>query len=114
MAYAAAAATFFADQSDVIDISMLESVLSLTQFTSIRWHCAGEIRERHGNDMYFMVPSILYRTNDGSWIYISIVPNFWDGFCVFLDRPELVVDPRFETNDLRLSLIHISEPTRPY
>jgi crotonobetainyl-CoA:carnitine CoA-transferase CaiB-like acyl-CoA transferase len=102
MAFAAAAATFFSKQSDVIDISMLESVLSLTQFTSIRWHCAGQIRERHGNDFYFMVPSNLYRTSDSSWIYISIVPNFWDGFCVFLDRPELLVDPRFETNDLRI------------
>lgn len=103
MAFTAAAATFFDKQSDVIDISMLESVLSLTQFTSVRWHCAGEIRERHGSDFYFMVPSNLYRTSDGGWIYINIVPNFWDGFCIFLDLPELLVDARFETNDLRIS-----------
>ena len=102
MAYAAATATLFAHQSDVIDISMLESVLSLTQFTSVRWHCAGDIRERHGSDFYFTVPSNQYRTRDGSLIYISIVPNFWDGFCIFLNRPELIVDPRFETNDLRI------------
>jgi crotonobetainyl-CoA:carnitine CoA-transferase CaiB-like acyl-CoA transferase len=103
MAFTAAAATYYDKQADVIDISMLESVLSLTQFTSVRWHCADEIRERHGNDFYFVVPSNLYQTRDGAWIYINIVPNFWDGFCIFLDLPELLIDERFETNDLRIS-----------
>jgi crotonobetainyl-CoA:carnitine CoA-transferase CaiB-like acyl-CoA transferase len=106
MAFSAAAATFFDKRSDVIDISMLESVLSLTQFTSVRWHCAGKIRERHGNDFYFVVPSNLYRTRDGGWIYINIVPTFWDAFTIFLDLPELLIDERFETNDLRVTNRH--------
>jgi len=33
---------------------------------------------------------------------MSIVPQFWDPFIVFLDRPELAVDARFTNNDLRI------------
>ncbi|MBT4619351.1 MAG: hypothetical protein HOB98_23240 [Gammaproteobacteria bacterium] len=102
IAYAAAVACLHADQADVIDVSMLETVLSLTQFTSVRWHCAGQIRERHGSDFYFVVPSNLFKTLDGGWIYINIVPAFWDAFTVFIDLPELLIDERFENNDLRI------------
>ena len=103
IAYAAAVACMHADLSDVIDISMLETVLSLTQFTSVRWHCAGEIRERHGSDFYFVVPSNLFRTRDNGWVYLNIVPTFWDAFTLFVDLPELLIDERYTTNDLRIA-----------
>lgn len=103
IAYAAAAACLHADVSDVIDISMLETVLSLSQFTSVRWHCAGEIRQRHGSDFYFVVPSNLFRTRDQGWVYLNIVPNFWDAFTLFVDLPELLIDERYTTNDLRIA-----------
>ena len=75
--------------------------MSLSQFTTVRWHCAGEIRGRHGSDFWFVVPSEMFRCQDGA-VYINIVPAFWDALTVFIDRPELLVDPRFETNDLRM------------
>jgi crotonobetainyl-CoA:carnitine CoA-transferase CaiB-like acyl-CoA transferase len=103
IAYSAAAACLHANLSDVIDISMLETVLSLTQFTSVRWHCAGEIRERHGSDFYFVVPSNLFLTQDKGWVYINIVPTFWDAFTLFVDLPELLIDERYTTNDLRIA-----------
>jgi formyl-CoA transferase len=103
IAYSATAACLHADCSDVIDISMLETVLSLTQFTSVRWHCAGDIRQRHGNDFYFVVPSNLFSTSDNGWVYINIVPTFWDAFTVFVDSPELLIDERYATNPLRIA-----------
>ena len=102
IAYSAAAASLYAAQSDVLDVSMLETVLSLTQFTHVRWYCARDIRERHGNDFYFVVPSNLFKTQDSGWVYINIVPAFWDAFTVFIEKPELIIDERFETNDLRI------------
>ena len=87
---------------DIIDIGMLEVVMSLSQFTSVRWHCLQDVRMRHGSDFHFVVPSDLFPCADG-WAYISIVPQFWDPFIVFLDRPELAVDPRFSNNDLRIN-----------
>lgn len=102
IAYSAAVASIFADQSDTLDVSMLETVLSLTQFTHVRWHCARDIRQRHGNDFYFVVPSNLFKTQDSGWVYINIVPAFWDAFTVFIEMPELLIDERFATNDLRI------------
>ena len=101
LGFTAANACLLAQQSDNIDLSMLETVMSLSQFTTVRWHCTGDIRERHGNDFYFVAPSNLFRCQDG-WVYINIVPNFWDAFTVFADLPELLIDDRFTTNDLRI------------
>ena len=101
LAYAGANANRFAGQINSLDLSMLESLMSLSQFTTVRWHCAGEERSRHGNDFWFVVPSELFRCADG-WIYVNVVPAFWDAFTVFVERPDLLLDPRFENNDLRM------------
>jgi len=50
---------------EMVDIGMLEVVMALSQFTSVRWHCAQEIRTRHGSDFHFVVPSELFRCVDG-------------------------------------------------
>ena len=99
-AYAAANACRLARERNVIDIGMLEVVMALSQFTTVMWHCGRLIRERHGSDFYYVVPTNLFRCADG-WAYVNIVPSFWDAFAAFLDRPELVLDERFPTNELR-------------
>jgi len=100
-AYTVANACRLADEANAIDISMLEVVMSLSQFTTVMWHCAGNIRSRHGSDFWSVVPTNLFQCSDG-WVYVNIVPTFWDAFTVFIDRPELLVDERFTTNDLRM------------
>lgn len=99
-AYAAANACRLARERNAIDIGMLEVVMALSQFTTVMWHCGGLIRERHGSDFYYVVPTNLFRCADG-WAYVNIVPGFWDSFTAFLERPDLVLDERFETNELR-------------
>jgi len=105
LAYTVANACLYArphrDTKDV-DIGMLETVMALSQFTVVRWHCTGDVRSRHGSDFWFISPSDLFRCADG-WVYLTIVPGFWDPFVVFLQRPELSVDPRFCTNDDRMA-----------
>ncbi len=106
LAYAAALSGLYAAGSQAIDpagidIGMFETVMALSQFTTVRWHCAGEIRSRHGSDFWFVAPSELFPLADG-WVYVNIVPAFWDPFVLFLDRPELAADPRFDNNDLRM------------
>ncbi len=100
-AYTAANACRLAGESNCIDVSMLEVIMSLSQFTTVRWHCAGEIRRRHGSEFWTVPPSNLFALQDG-WLYMNIVPIFWDAFATFLDRPELVIDERFLTNKLRM------------
>ncbi len=102
LAFTAANACRLANTEDVIDLSMFETVMSLSQFTTVRWHCAGDIRQRHGSDFHVVVPSDLFACRDG-WVYINIVPTFWDAFTIFADLPELLLDERFATNDLRIT-----------
>ena len=101
LAFAAANAARLAGKTDLIDIGMLETLMSLSQFTTVRWHCAGELRGRHGSDFWFVVPSNLFVCADG-WVYINIVPAFWDPLTVFLEQPELLLDERFADNDQRM------------
>lgn len=100
-AFAAANACRLAKQENSIDIGMLEVVMALSQFTTVMWHCGGVVRSRHGSDFWSVVPTNLFRCADG-WVYINIVPTFWDPFSVFLERPELLLDERFGTNEKRM------------
>ena len=100
-AFVAANACRLANERNSIDIGMLEVVMALSQFTTVMWHCGGVVRSRHGSDFWSVVPTNLFRCQDG-WVYINIVPGFWDPFTVFLDRPQLAVDERFLTNEKRM------------
>lgn len=101
LAFTAANACRLARQRNTIDVGMLETVMALSQFTTVMWHCAGRIRSRHGNDFWSVPPTNMFRCADG-WMYINIVPGFWDAFATGLGMPELVLDERFTSNDLRM------------
>jgi crotonobetainyl-CoA:carnitine CoA-transferase CaiB-like acyl-CoA transferase len=101
-AYMVANACRLGELHEAADISKLEVVMSLSQFTTVQWHCANNIRSRHGNDFWWVCPSTQFKLADG-WAYINIVPTFWDPFTTFLGRPELVLDERFLTNGTRMA-----------
>ncbi len=101
-AYIAMNAAKHVERQRDIDISMLECVMALSQFTTVQWSCADHIRSRHGNDFWWVVPTNMFRCEDG-WVFINITPNFWDACVAFLERPELIIDSRFETNALRMT-----------
>jgi crotonobetainyl-CoA:carnitine CoA-transferase CaiB-like acyl-CoA transferase len=107
-AYLASLATLLQQQKEeamapghIIEVSLLETVLSLSQFTTVMWTFQGQIRSRHGNDWQTTHPMTLYPCKDG-WFAVSVVPPFWDAFTRMLDRPELRDDPRFATSDQRI------------
>ncbi|MFM7120426.1 MAG: CoA transferase [Gammaproteobacteria bacterium] len=100
-AFIAANAARIAGAESAIDIGMLETVMALSQFTTVQWHCLGTVRRRSGNEFWTVCPSNLFRLRDG-FIYVNIVPAFWDAFTLFIDHPELLIDGRFLNNDLRM------------
>lgn len=81
-------------RSRLIEVSMLETVLSLSQFTTSMWTTNREIRGRHGNGWANLHPINLYPCKDG-WFFVNIVPTFWKAFTQMLGRPGLLEDPRF-------------------
>jgi len=76
------------------DISMWETVLSLSQFTTVMWTSSQEIRQRHGSDFGLLYPINLFPCADG-WFHVNVVPTFWGPFTRMLGMPELETDSRF-------------------
>ena len=97
-AYAATLATWRCrpQTSQTIDVSMFETALSLSQFTTVMWTFGGRIRERHGNDFGALHPITMYPCADG-WFAVNVTPDFWAGFTLMLDQPDLADDARFAT-----------------
>ncbi len=84
-----------------IEVSMLETVMSMSQFTTVLWTCRGELRERFGNGFSSAYPVCLYPCKDG-WVCINIVESFWQPFTAMIDRPDLFDDERFAFNAARM------------
>ena len=90
-----------------IEISMQEA---MTYFMRTRIALGGAwgrtVSERRGQsggwppvDLYPCKP---FGHND--WVYIMpVTAEHWDGLCAASERPDLLVDPRFETNRLRFA-----------
>lgn len=83
-----------------IDISMLETLLSLSQMTTVMWTCGGRVRTRHGSNYGVLYPANLFPCADG-WFHITATHRFWGAFARMLGRPELEHDPRFATSPAR-------------
>ena len=83
-----------------IDISMLETLLSLSQMTTVMWTCSGRVRMRHGSNYGVLYPANLFPCADG-WFHITATARFWGAFTRMLERPELEHDPRFATSPAR-------------
>ncbi len=96
---AACALQYEGEDNQTADVSMWETVLSLSQFTTVMWTSNGEIRQRHGNDFGLLYPISMFPCADG-WFHINVVPTFWSAFTHMLGAPELETDPRFaESSD---------------
>lgn len=91
-----------ADTNHTVEISMLETVLSLSQFTTVMWTCSRLIRERYGNAWANLHPIAMYPCKDG-WFLVNVVPGFWPAFTKMLGREELLTDERFATNQARVA-----------
>lgn len=86
----------------LIEVSALECLASLSQFTTVLYTYMGRVRTRHGNRWENLHPISLYPCADG-WLMVNVVPGFWDAFTFFLGEPALRDDPRFATSQARLA-----------
>lgn len=103
-AYVGASAELLANDGrrHVVEVSMLETVLSLSQFTTVMWTCNREVRTRHGNAWSNLHPIAMYPCKDG-WFLVNVVPGFWPAFARMLGDESLETHPDFATNAARLA-----------
>jgi crotonobetainyl-CoA:carnitine CoA-transferase CaiB-like acyl-CoA transferase len=78
-----------------VETSLLEATVhQLAYEAAILLNC-GLSREPIGSGHLVAVPYGIYATADG---HIALVgSNVFDGFCIAIDRPELLADPRFDS-----------------
>ncbi len=81
---------------DFVDVSLLESCISILEGALPEYAAAGIIRERRGNAHLSVAPSNVYPTRDGKFIAIGANANpIFRRFAALMGAPELADDPRF-------------------
>lgn len=93
-------------KGEYIDLGMLESALPwLTKQAGKEF--ADEKPQRMGTKDPVLAPYQTFETADGYINVACLNQKLWRGLCKALDRPDLVEDPRFETNADRVK--HMAE-----
>ena len=86
-------------EGQLIDVSMLDSIVSwLGYFPHHYWH-AGEEPGRVGMRHHYVCPYGPYLAGDGEYVNLAVAsPADWEVFCrVVVQKPELLSDARFAT-----------------
>lgn len=82
-----------------VDVSMLDSQVTLLENAVIRYTATGEVPGRIGTRHPLVTPFQVFPTRDG---YIAIAgTRDWELFCARIGRDDLMMDERFKTNELR-------------
>ena len=89
------------EQPLTIEVSVLETLTSLHQFTDVMWTHQQKIRSRHGNRWEDLCPTTMVPCADG-WVAMNIVPQFWRPFSFMLGRGELATHPDYAANPQRM------------
>lgn len=85
-----------------IDISLLESAVSLLGNVSANHLISGEEAKRYGNGHPNIVPYQAFETCDGYIVVAAGNDRLFRALCTFLGREDLADDPRFASNPLRI------------
>jgi crotonobetainyl-CoA:carnitine CoA-transferase CaiB-like acyl-CoA transferase len=89
-------------EGQYIDISLLESTMSLLSNVSSNYLISGEEAERFGNGHPNIVPYQALRTRDGYVVVSCGNDRLYQELCRLLGREDLATDPRFATNPQRV------------
>lgn len=85
-----------------IDISLLESTMSLLSNVSSNYLISGEDTRRYGNGHPNIVPYQAFRTRNSHIVVSCGNDRLFQGLCTLLGREELAADPRFVSNPQRV------------
>ncbi len=89
-------------EGQLVDVSMVDTIFSMLETAIPNYVMDGVISQRNGNVDPSIAPFDVYECKDG---YIAMgVGNdrLWDKFCKVMGRDDLLEDPRFMTNELRV------------
>jgi CoA:oxalate CoA-transferase len=86
-----------------LDIGMFDATLSLLQGAALSYLATGEAPERIGNAHYSIAPFDTFACADRSIVICAANDTLFAKLCAAVGRPELAGDPRYRTNEDRLT-----------
>ncbi|MFA4913650.1 MAG: CoA transferase [Burkholderiaceae bacterium] len=90
-------------QGQWLDISLYNATLMLQQIAYASYFATGVEPAKTGSAAPYASPNEAFATRDG-WIMIAAYqPGRWHALCTLLQLPSLALDPRFATNEDRVS-----------
>jgi formyl-CoA transferase len=94
-------------RGQVVDASIYESVLAVTEALVIDWHAEGLSRERTGPTLPGIAPSNVYPTQDGHVLIAANQDSVFARLVAVMGLPELAADGRFASHQARAG--HVAE-----
>ncbi len=89
-------------EGQVVDVSLYESVLGVTEALVSEFVATGEVRNRTGGILPGVAPSNVYPTADGSWVLIAANHDaVFARLAEAMGRPDLATDPDFAAHTAR-------------
>ncbi|HLE44854.1 MAG TPA: CoA transferase, partial [Methylomirabilota bacterium] len=89
-------------EGTAIDLSLLDCQVSLLTYVAQYYWADGRVPGRVGSGHASVVPYQAFATRDSFLVVAVFAEKFWSGFCRALDRPDLIADPRFDSNGKRV------------
>ncbi len=86
-----------------IDVSMLETTISVMGWVTSNWLVAGQAPVPSGNDNFTASPSGAFRVSDGRINIAANQQKQFEALCRELGREDLLADPRYADPDIRLA-----------
>ena len=87
-----------------IDIALYDSMVSMLTVMAMQYFATRENPERWGLDHIHRVPAKAFEANDGQYVQVAATNDvMYPKFCKLLGLPELIDDPRFDTNAKRVA-----------
>ena len=89
-------------QGQRVDVCLLDGLMLAHAARLSIFLATGEEPGRHGSGHPYLSPFQAFAARDG-WIYVAVwVDRLWAPFCSVIERPDLMKDERFATNESRV------------
>ncbi len=85
-----------------VELSMFDSMLTLLSYMGTMWLTNGDLPQPPGSAHDYTVPWQAFEASNGYVVVATRQEIFWRKLCGVLDDANLVDDPRFATNSLRV------------
>lgn len=89
-------------QGEKVDVALVDSVVSGLEVLFQIYLCSGRIPQRVGNRYESAYPYDSFRASDGSFVMSCGNDKLFTEFCENMGKMELLEDPRFSTNRVRV------------